>query len=166
MEQNWHHPAVALFPALHREINVLLNKAAYFWPLPLAECLIAVHKIVFLLLITFMKCTVYTETVYVWGTASVSIHMHKWHDMEVYLFVQGAAWRLLTMLWCQVLSGWKLHNRHSKSKAASWKRKDVIGWHKEQDSCVCQRYERFGVSEGFLHFNVISRFKARKRFPF
>lgn len=77
-------------------------------------------------------------------------------------FMQGTAWSLVTMLWCQVLSGWKLYNRHLKSKAALWERKDVGGWNKEQNSWVChKRCKRFEVSmkTGVLHFNVSSSLK-------
>lgn len=146
MEQNWHHPAVAPFPAWHKEINVLWNKAAYFWPLPLADGLIRVHKMFFLLLITFIDC-IHRNCIYegqlLWASACTNAMIWSF-----YLFMLGA--ESVTMLWCQVLSGWKLHNRHSKSKAALWERKGVIRWHKEQDSCVCQGCERFGVSGGFL----------------
>lgn len=53
------------FPAWHIEINVLLNKAAYFWALPRADGLIVVNKIFFFLSISQ---GVYTEAVRMSGS--------------------------------------------------------------------------------------------------
>lgn len=112
------------FPAWHIEINVLLNKAAYFWAVPLADGLIVVNKIVFLISIDFTEC-IYRSCTYE--------HQHLWAStclnatiQSFYLFMQGPAWSLVTTLWCQVLSGWQLYDRHSKSKAALCERKDII----------------------------------------
>lgn len=142
------------FPAWHIEINVPLNKAAYSRALPLADGLIVVFFI-FIFFSFYRFHRVYIQKLYIRTPASVT-------ELLSFFFMQGTDWSLLTMLWCQVLSGWKLYNRHSKSKAALWERKGVGGWNKEQNSWVChKRCKRFEVSTktGELHFNVISSLK-------
>lgn len=142
------------FPAWHIEINVPLNKAAYSRALPLADGLIVVFFI-----FIFFHFIDFTEFIY---RSCTYEHQHLLRSFYLFFFMQGTAWSLVTMLWCQVLSGWKLYNRHSKSKAALWERKGVGGWNKEQNSWVChKRCKRFEVSTktGVLHFNVISSLK-------
>ncbi len=127
------------FPVWHIEINVPLNKAACFWALPPCWWInsIVANKIFFLLFINFTVCK-YAEAACM--SASIIASTTQSHDMELlFFFLTGPAWCVVTVLWCQVLSGWKWYNRHSKSKAALWVRKDVSGWKKSKTAAFVTR---------------------------
>ncbi len=83
------------FPAWHIEINVLLNKAAYFWALPRADGLIVVNKIFFL----SISRSVYAEAV----RMSASICEHPNAQMLRYgafIFLCRALREVLWPRWC------------------------------------------------------------------
>lgn len=150
MEQSWHHPAVAPFPSMaHRDkccskqSSLFLSLTSGWW----INCNFFFHFIDFTEFIyrnsTFEQQYHFTST-----CPDAMIWSFYFFSFFIFFFLYFLnAGRLVTMLWCQVLSGWKLYNRHSKSKAALWERKDVSGWNKEQDSWVChKRCKRFEVS--------------------
>lgn len=77
-----------------------------------------------------------------------------YHCMAFLSFCARSAWGLVTLLWCQVLSWWKLLNGHSKSKSAYWERKD--GVHKKKTAVfVTKSVKDLACQQkaGCSHFN-------------
>lgn len=163
MKQNWHHPAVAPFPCMAHRDKCSSKQSSLFFSLT-PGWWINCSKLHFLSSFYwfYRGYSVYTEVVFM--MASIFEHPHaKMPQYGAFIFLRGT---LREVLWpccgCQVLSGWTPHNGHSKSKAALWERKDVSGWNKEKDSCVCHKgCERFGVSGGILHFKYKGHFHGR-----
>lgn len=125
-------------PAWHIEINVLPHKAAYSWALPLADGLIVVFFSIFFFILLISQ--VYKQKLFGQAPTSGSSYLDA-RKRRIYgafylfiyylkpFFLCGALREVLRprcVVRCCLCE--KLCNRHSKSKAAPWERKDAVGW--------------------------------------